>query len=67
MTWHTDRPKHQGEYLILDTWQNRAIAQYRPDIGWCVRGHWVGHDGALCWMDVNDLPAIPAHLLRERW
>jgi len=67
MTWHTDPPKREGEYLILDSWHKREVAHYRTDLGWCVRGHWVGHDRALCWMDVNDLPVIPAHLMRERW
>lgn len=65
MTWHTDRPHHTGEYLVVDTWTKREVAHYRTDIGWCVRGKWVGHDGVLCWSE--DLPAIPAHLLRERW
>lgn len=64
MTWHTDPPRRQGLYLIVDRWTTIEVASYRPDMGWCVRGHWCGHDGALCWME---LPDMPANVMRERW
>lgn len=65
MTWHTDPPRRSGEYLVVDTWTRREVAQYRTDMGWCVRGKWVGHHGVACWTE--DLPDIPANLKRERW
>jgi hypothetical protein len=64
MTWHTDPPRHQGEYLVVDSWTKREVAAWRPDLGWCIRGKWVGHDGAACWME---LPEIPVNVVRERW
>jgi len=66
MTWHTDPPKRQNEYLVVDAWSRYGVARYEPQYGWWIKGYW-RRDGVLCWMDVNDLPAIPAHLMRERW
>ena len=64
MTWHTHQPPHRGEYLVVDSWSKREVAQWRPDLGWCVRGKWVGHDGVTAWME---LPELPAFAMRERW
>lgn len=64
MTWSTHQPPRQGEYLVVDAWHRREVATWRPDLGWCVRGKWVGHDGVLGWME---LPEIPAAMTRERW
>ena len=64
MTWHTDSPPRQGEYLAVDGWGQRTVAVWRSDLGWCVRGRWLGHDGVLGWMD---LPEVPVNVMRERW
>jgi len=64
VTWHTDTPPRQDEYLVIDNWTKREVAVWRPDVGWCVRGKWVGHDGVMGWME---LPGVPVAMMRERW
>lgn len=65
MNWHTDPPRQQGEYLVVDSWCRREVATWRPDLGWCVRGKWVGRGGVQCWTD--GLPEIPAFAARGKW
>lgn len=64
MTWSTHQPPRQGEYLVVDAWHKREVATWRLDLGWCVRGKWVGKDGVEAWME---LPDVPAFAERERW
>lgn len=63
MTWHTDPPKRQAEYLVVDAWSRYGVARYEPQYGWWIKGYW-RRDGVLCWME---LPEMPANVIRERW
>lgn len=57
-------PRSTGEYLVVDkVWRGRSVAQYmagsRPSMGWCIHGHWLGHDAVEAWDDLPDLPNRP--------
>jgi hypothetical protein len=66
VSWHTQPPQRACKCVVLDTWHNYVIAPYRPDYGWWDGKCW-RKDFALCWIDIQDLPAIPANVMRERW
>lgn len=60
MTWHFDAPPTRaGSYLVVDIWRAMEVGQWLPEIGWCIRGKWVGKDGALCWTETPAMPELP--------
>jgi hypothetical protein len=60
MQWSFGLPNHQGQFIVVDRmYHSITDANWRPDLGWCIRGRWLGHDAVDCWIDVGDLPPIP--------
>lgn len=66
MTWHTDPPRRSCKCIVLDTWHNLVVAVYRPELGWWDGKCW-RREYALCWIDVQDLPELPASVKRGKW
>ena len=60
MTWHTDPPTRRSAYLVVDRmYRGMTLAHWTPEQGWCIRGRWLGHDGAECWMELPAMPLRP--------
>lgn len=60
MKWQTGEPAKRGEYLAIDRiYRSLSVAHWTPEQGWCIRGRWLGHDGAHCWMATDFLPEPP--------
>lgn len=58
MKWQTGEPAKRGEYLAIDCiYRSLSVAHWTPEQGWCIRGRWLGHDGATHWMMLPELPA----------
>lgn len=59
--WQVGRPPSKGEYLVIDSlYGHMHVAYWRSDLGWDIRGRWLGHDAVKCW---QDLPARPLPVL----
>lgn len=55
--WLKPNPKAIGEYLVVEkTYGFRAVALYRHDLGWCIKGRWLGHDAIRCFQHLPDVP-----------
>lgn len=56
MTWLYGKPM-PGEWLVVDViYRQRSVAVYRHDLGWCIRGRWLGHEAVECF---QALPPVP--------
>lgn len=55
--WQTGAPPRPGDYLVVDGWLGRAVGTWVNPYGWCIRGRYLGKDGALCWSELPDVPA----------
>jgi hypothetical protein len=59
MTWRTGNPP-KGEYIVITRgYELMAMGYYRPDMGWCINGRWLGHNAVICW---HEPPAMPKNL-----